>query len=189
MKIGRIILEDSIPGLKPDHYGAEIEHHLGRIFEDPAVFVRATVPADPEKLRAAFIRLCDEEKCALVVTTGGTGLSARDIVPDVTLEVIEKELPGFGEVMRYYSYERVKIAALARGTAGVRGQTLIINLPSRPKAVQFCITLLREAMSEALEHLTGYKPALFVDPIEIPIKKLFTFWKKKKLAPADVSSK
>ncbi len=185
MKIGRIILEDSTPSSKPDRYGAEIEALFAKIFEEASVFVRATVPADPKQLHDAFVRLCDEEKCAVVITTGGTGLGLRDIVPDVTLQVIDKELPGFGEIMRYYSYERVPIAAIARGTAGVRGQTVIINLPSRPKAILFCLKLLREAIAEALEQLTGKGPVLFVDPIEVPIKKLFNFWKKKdKPAPA-----
>jgi molybdopterin adenylyltransferase len=178
MKIGRITLSDrASQGVYEDKSGPEIERHLSRIFEGPHEFVNVLIPDDAKLLRAALVRLCDEEKCPLVVTTGGTGPGARDITPETTREVLEKELPGFGEIMRYYSYERVPSAILSRATAGIRGQSLVINLPGRPRAVKFCLHLLREAMAEGLEHITGTRPVLFVDPVTVPIEKFLPFLK------------
>jgi len=179
MKIGRITLSDrASQGVYEDKSGPEIEKTLGRVFEGPHEFVRVLIPDDPAQLRDALIRLCDVEKCPLVVTTGGTGPSLRDITPETTLTVLDRELPGFGEIMRYYSYERVPTAILSRATAGIRKQSLIINLPGRPRAVKFCLNLLREAIAEGLEHITGDRPILFVDPVEIPLEKWFPFLKR-----------
>lgn len=179
MKIGRITLSDrASQGVYEDKSGPEIERVLTAVFEEPSEFIRVLIPDDPEQLRVALIRLCDEEKCPLVVTTGGTGPSKRDITPETTRQVLDKELPGFGEIMRYYSYERVPTAILSRATAGIRGESLIINLPGRPRAVGFCLKLLREAIAEGLEHITGKRPVLHVDPIEIPLEKYLPFLKK-----------
>jgi len=184
MKIGRITLSDrASQGIYEDKSGPEIERIITATFEEPSEFIRVLIPDDRDQLRAALIRLCDEEKCPLVLTTGGTGPSKRDITPETTREVLDKELPGFGEVMRYYSYERVRTAVLSRATAGIRGESLIINLPGRPKAVSFCLKLLREAIVEGLEHITGKRPTLFVDPITIPLEKYLPFLKKLRPKP------
>ncbi len=186
MKIGRITLSDrASQGVYEDKSGPEIERVVTAIFEEPSEFIRVLIPDDPGQLRAALLRLCDEEKCPLVIPTGGTGPSKRDITPETTRQILEKELPGFGEIMRYYSYERVRTAILSRATAGIRGQSLIINLPGRPKAVGFCLKLLREAIAEGLEHITGTRPELRVDPIEIPLEKYLPFlkWLKPKTPP------
>src|ERR1700683_4074223 len=128
MKIGRITLIDpAMPDTKQDKLGTEVERIITSIFSEPSQFVPALVSNNPKQLRAALVRLCDEEKCPLVLTLGGAGPGQNDIVPDVTLEMVDRTLPGFGEIMRYYSYERVKNAALSRATAGIRGQSLIIN--------------------------------------------------------------
>ena len=178
MKIGRITLSDrAAPGVDEDTNGPEIELRTGKIFEGEHQFVRVLIPNDVEQLRAALIRLCDEEKCPLVITTGGTGPGPRDITPETTRSILDKELPGFGEVMRYYSYERVRTAILSRATAGIRGQSLIINLPGRLRPAWFCLKLLREAMAEGLEHITGTRPVLRVDPIEVPLEKWLPFLK------------
>jgi len=118
MKIGRISLVD--PAAKQDKLGPEIERVISSIFSEPSTFVPMHVPNEPRQLRAALIRLCDEEKCPLVLTLGGTGPGPNDIVPDVTLEVLDRKLPGFGEVMRYYSYERFKVSVLS-------GQPIVAN--------------------------------------------------------------
>ena len=107
MKIGHITLGDRAAA---DKNGPEIEKALGRIFEGSHEFVREIVPVDSDRLRAVLVRFCDQEKCPLVVTTGGTGPGPRDIAPETTRLVLDRELPGFGEVMRYYSYERVPSA-------------------------------------------------------------------------------
>jgi len=192
MKIGRITLSDrASQGIYEDKSGPEIESIISRTFEEPTEFIRVLIPDDADKLQAELIRLCDVEKCPLVLTTGGTGPGRRDITPETTLKVLDKELPGFGEIMRYYSYERVRSAVLSRATAGIRGESLIINLPGRPKAVKFCLLLLREAIAEGLEHITGKRPALFVDPIEIPLEKYLPFlkWLRPKTDPRDKVSK
>jgi molybdopterin adenylyltransferase len=188
MKIGRITLSDrASQGVYQDKSGPEIEHAIAEIFEGEQTFVRVLIPDDPKQLLAALLRLCDEERCPLVITTGGTGPGQRDITPETTRQVLDRELPGFGEIMRYYSYERVPTAILSRATAGVRGESLIINLPGRPRAVKFCLKLLREAIAEGLEHITGTRPVLYVDPIVIPLEKFFPFlkWLKPKTDPRD----
>ena len=159
MKIGRITLIDpDVPDIKQDILGTEVERIITSIFSEPSQFVPALVANDPKQLRATLVRLCDEEKCPLVLTLGGAGPGQNDIVPDVTLEMVDRKLPGFGEIMRYYSYERFKVSVLSRAEAGVRGRSLIINLPARPKPVKFCLRLLQEGIAEALEQIAGIKP-------------------------------
>jgi len=184
MKIGCITLIDSAaPAAKQDKLGTDVEHVIASIFLEPSQFVPALVVNNREQLRAALIRLCDEEKCPLVITLGGTGPGPDDIVPDVTLEVADRKLPGFGEIMRYYSYERFKVSVLSRAEAGVRGRSLIINLPSRPKPVKFCLRLLQEGIAEALEQIAGIKPGLRGDEIEVPIDKYLPFLKRLRPKP------
>jgi molybdopterin adenylyltransferase len=99
--------------------------------------------------------VCERGECALVITTGGTGPSARDVTPEATLDVLDKELPGFGEAMRMVSFASVPTAILSRATAGIRGHTLILNLPGNPKAIGECLPPLIPAIREALRHLAG----------------------------------
>jgi molybdopterin adenylyltransferase len=184
MKIGLITLIDpAAPDAKQDKLGTEVERIITSIFLQPSQFVPVLVPNDPKKLRAALIRLCDEEKCPLVLTLGGTGPGPTDIVPDVTLEVADRKLPGFGEIMRYYSYERFKVSVLSRAEAGVRGRSLIINLPARPRPVKFCLKLLQEGIAEALEQIAGIKLGLRGDEIVVPIDKYLPFLKKLRPKP------
>jgi molybdopterin adenylyltransferase len=184
MKIGRITLSDrASQGVYEDKSGPEIEKAVTSIFDGTHDYVRVLIPDEPEQLRAALIRLCDEEKCPLVITTGGTGPGKRDITPETTRQVLDRELPGFGEIMRQYSYERVRTAILSRATAGVRGESLVINLPGRPRAVKFCLVLLREAIAEGLEHITGTRPVLRTDEIVVPMEKYFPFLKFLRVKP------
>ena len=179
MKIGRIIFSDPTRSAAHiENLNTEIERVIGSIFSEPSEFVPEVIANDPKKLRAALIRLCDEEKCPLVLTLGGSGPGPNDFVPDVTLEVVDRKLPGFGEIMRYYSYERFKVSVLSRAEAGVRGQSLIINLPAKPKPVKFCLRLLQEGIAEALEQIAGIKPGLRGDEIVVPIDKYLPFLKK-----------
>jgi len=178
MKIGRITLNESgKPDAKPDKIGIEIERIITAFFHESTEFVGVSV-SDPANLRAALIRLCDEEKCPLVLTFGGAGPGLNDTMPDITREVADRELPGFGEIMRYYSYERFKVAVLSRGTAGVRGQSLIINLPGKPRPVKFCLKLLQEGIVEGVEQLSGIRLTLRGDEIVVPIDKYLPFLKK-----------
>ena len=118
------------------------------------------LPDDRAGLEQTLRRLVDEEQCLLVLTAGGTGPTARDFTPEATRAVLDKELPGFGEIMRLSSYAKVKTAILSRATAGVRGCSLIINLPGRPSAVAECLPLLLPAIAEALDHIAGFRPKL-----------------------------
>ena len=121
-------------------------------------FESAIVPDEVEAISAALRRFADVQKCDMVVTTGGTGISARDVTPEATSAVLEKELPGFGEAMRMQSLARVKTAILSRAVAGTRGACLIVNLPGRPSAVRECLEILAPAIREGLAHLRGEDP-------------------------------
>jgi molybdopterin adenylyltransferase len=190
MKIGRITLIDpAAPGAKQDKHGAEVERVIASVFLEPSQFVPIHVANDPKQLRTALVRLCDEEKCPLVLTLGGSGPGAGDITPDVTLEVVDRKLPGFGEIMRFYSYERFKVSVLSRAEAGVRGRSLIINLPSRPKPIKFCLRLLQEGIAEALEQIAGIKPGLRGDEIEVPLDKYLPFLKRLRPKPDPAGEK
>jgi molybdopterin adenylyltransferase len=179
MKIGRITFGDPTRSVAHnDTLNSEIERVISSIFSEPSQFVTAVISNDAKHIRAAIIRLCDEEKCPLVLTFGGTGPGPNDITPDITIEVCDRKLPGFGEIMRYYSYERFKVTVLSRAEAGVRGKSLIINLPAKPKPVRFCLRLLQEGIAEALEQIAGIKPGLRGDEIVVPIDKYLPFLKK-----------
>ncbi|MBI2517241.1 MAG: molybdopterin adenylyltransferase [Opitutae bacterium] len=161
MKVARVTLSDrAAAGVYADASGPEIERVVAAQFAEPLEGTRVLLADDRAALEAELRRLADVERCPLIVTTGGTGPSARDITPEATRAVLEKELPGFGEVMRMQSYAKVKTAILSRATAGVRGQSLIVNLPGRPTAIAECLPLLVPAIAEALDHIAGFRPAL-----------------------------
>lgn len=159
MKIGRLTISDRAASrVYDDVSGPEIERVLKAHLGPDQTFVAMVVPDDQETIAGALCRLVDEEKCELVVTTGGTGITARDVTPEATRRVLDKELPGFGELMRMQSYQKVRTAILSRAVAGTRGASLIINLPGKPQAVAECLGFLKEAIIEAVEHLQGRNP-------------------------------
>jgi molybdopterin adenylyltransferase len=158
MKIGRITISDrASAGIYEDRSGPEIESVLRESFGD-AMFEAVIVPDEQNFISAALKRLADEARCDLIVTSGGTGVSARDVTPEATKAVLEKELPGFGEAMRMGSLARVKTAILSRATAGTRGKSLIVNLPGKPTAVRECLEILAPAIREGVAHLRGEDP-------------------------------
>lgn len=108
---------------------------LSRALVSPWRAVEILVADEQAQIEAALLRLIDEEKCSLALTTGGTGPAPRDVTPEATLAVASRELPGFGELMRAVSLRYVPTAILSRQTAAVRGSCLIVNLPGQPKAV------------------------------------------------------
>jgi molybdopterin adenylyltransferase len=161
MKIARVTLSDrAANGVYADASGPEIERITAQHFAEPLEWIRVLLPDDRTQLEAALRRLADEDQCPLIITTGGTGPGPRDVTPEATRAVLEKELPGFGEVMRQQSYAKVKTAILSRATAGVRGRSLIINLPGRPSSIAECLPLLVPAIAEALDHIAGFRPKL-----------------------------
>lgn len=112
-------------------------------------------PDDREKLAAAMRRFADELGCDVVLTTGGTGFSTRDITPEATLDVVERLTPGFGEAMRAESMKITSHGMLSRATSGIRGMTLIINLPGSPKAAKENYLAIADTLPHALEMLHG----------------------------------
>lgn len=161
MKVGRITLSDrAAAGTYADESGPEIERGVQELFAEPLEFIRKLLPDERADIETSLRRLADEDSCSLIITTGGTGPAARDITPEATRAVIEKELPGFGELMRMESYKIVPTAILSRSLAGVRGQSLIINLPGRPRAIRECLSLLGPAIAECLDHIAGFRPKL-----------------------------
>jgi molybdopterin adenylyltransferase len=121
-------------------------------------FLNSLVQDEVEQISAALLEFSDKLSCDLVVTTGGTGIGPRDVTPEATRRVLEKELPGFGEIMRTQSFAKVPTAILSRATAGTRGRTLILNLPGKPRAVAECLAVLAEAIREGVAHLRGEDP-------------------------------
>jgi len=159
MRVGRITISDrASAGIYEDRSGPEIESVLRKFFGDAAEFKAAIVSDDVALITAALKDFADGLKCDLVVTTGGTGISARDVTPEATRAVIDRELPGFGEIMRVQSFETVKTAILSRALAGTRGQTLIVNLPGKPSAVRECLEIIVPAIREGVAHLRGEEP-------------------------------
>jgi molybdopterin adenylyltransferase len=154
MKVVRITLSDrASAGVYADKSGPEIERVFTEAWGAPVTFESHLLADDRQLIASTMARLCDKGDCALLITTGGTGPSARDVTPEATHEVLEKELPGFGEAIRMLSFAKVPTAILSRATAGTRHKTLIVNLPGNPKAIEECLPSLIPAIREALKHL------------------------------------
>ena len=117
--------------------------------------VARVIPDEQAVIEQTLIELCDRERCCLVVTTGGTGPALRDVTPEATEAVSEKLMPGFGELMRKVSLEKVATAILSRQTAGIRGGALIVNLPGQPKAIKECLDAVFPAIPYCIDLLAG----------------------------------
>lgn len=113
------------------------------------------VPDEKASISEAIKEAVDELKADLVLTTGGTGLSLRDVTPEATREVVEKKIPGFAELMRQKSFEITPTAILSRAIAGIRGKSIIINLPGSPKAVKECLDIILPLIPHALDMIEG----------------------------------
>lgn len=115
----------------------------------------AVLPDERDLIVEELTRLCDEERVNLILTTGGTGFSKRDVTPEATLAVIERQCPGLPEAMRAMSLQKTARAMLTRSVAGIRGDSLIINLPGSPKAVRECLECIIDQIEHGLDLLTG----------------------------------
>ena len=119
------------------------------------VVCRSLLPDEGEALKTELIRLSDQVQCDLVLTTGGTGFSRRDVTPEATMAVAERNAPGIAEAIRAYSMTVTKRAMLSRGVSVIRGGTLIINLPGSPKAVRESLEYVLDTLPHGLDILSG----------------------------------
>jgi molybdopterin adenylyltransferase len=130
---------------------------IREILTDLGISVEITeiIPDDQGLIQDRLITWCDERHLDLIITTGGTGLSVRDVTPDATLTVIDKRVPGMEEVMRMESLKKTPHAMISRAVAGVRKHTLIVNVPGSPKAARECLAGIAPALPHALAKLGG----------------------------------
>lgn len=154
LRIGLVSVSDrASTGVYKDEGIPALEAWLRRAISDPPpVFVTRLIPDERPVIEATLKALVDIEGCHLVLTTGGTGPAPRDVTPEATLAVADKEMPGFGEQMRQVSLKFVPTAILSRQVAVIRKQALIINLPGQPKAIQETLEGLRDESGKPLVH-------------------------------------
>jgi molybdopterin adenylyltransferase len=138
-------------GEREDASGPMIREMLKSI--DAAVKYYDILPDEKELIKEKLIEYC--KMVDLILTTGGTGLSPRDVTPEATIEVIEKQIPGIAEAMRIEGLKKTRRAMLSRAVAGVRGKTLIINLPGSPKAVKENLEIIIDVLPHAVEKIKG----------------------------------
>jgi molybdenum cofactor synthesis domain-containing protein len=152
--VGIITVSDSsFRGEREDLGGPAIREVM--LAAGAAVGAAVIVPDEVELIAAAIRQLADERRLDVVLTTGGTGLSARDVTPQATLTCIDYEVPGIAEAMRAYSLTKTPAAMTSRAVAGVRGKTLVINLPGSPKGVRECLEVVLPALPHAVNLLRG----------------------------------
>jgi len=113
------------------------------------------IPDEIEMIKKEILHCVDELKADIVITTGGTGISERDVTPDATGELLEKEMPGISEIVRIKGYEHTPMSLLSRAKAGVRGKSIIVNLPGSPKAVEESLDYIIPALKHGIEVLNG----------------------------------
>lgn len=156
-RIGIVTISDRASrGAYEDKSGPAIEAWLRRAVTTPFIIDYRVIPDGFESVRDTLIDMCDQEELDLVCTTGGTGPAPRDLTPEAMATVIHKPLPGFGEQMRRISLEEVPTAILSRQEAGVRGKTLIVNLPGKPASIAVCLAAVFPAIPYCLD-LIGAK--------------------------------
>ena len=137
VRIGLVATSDrASQGVYKDEGIPALEQWLAAALANPIEFVQRLIPDERARIEATLKELVDDRACDLVVTTGGTGPAARDVTPEATLAVADREMPGFGEQMRRISLEFVPTAILSRQVAVIRGKCLILNLPGQPKSIR-----------------------------------------------------
>ncbi|MFP4487623.1 MAG: molybdopterin adenylyltransferase [Campylobacterales bacterium] len=154
-KIGVLVLSDrASQGVYEDKSGLAIIDTLNEYLKTPWESDYKIIPDDFEIIKSELIAMC-ERGCSLVVTTGGTGPALRDVTPEATEAVCEKMLPGFGELMRQVSLQYVPTAILSRQSAGIRGSSLIVNLPGKPKSIRECLDAVFPAIPYCIDLIGG----------------------------------
>lgn len=155
-RIGVLTISDRASrGEYEDRGGPAIRDYLNEVLSCDWVAKTIVISDDRPEIEAALKNLADDEGCSLIVTTGGTGPAVRDVTPEATEAVCDKIMPGFGELMRKVSLEKVPTAILSRQTAGIRGSSLIVNLPGQPKAIGECLDAVFPAIPYCIDLIGG----------------------------------
>jgi len=158
LPIGILTVSDRASrGEYEDKGGPGIILALSELLATPWQPVSVIVPDEQALIEAALIDLADKQGCSLILTTGGTGPALRDVTPEATEAVCQKMMPGFGELMRTASLKEVPTAILSRQTAGIRGKSLIINLPGKPSAIRTCLDAVFAAVPYGIDLIGGYR--------------------------------
>ena len=152
VKIGIVSISDrASTGVYEDKGLPALQTWLTQALQNPLQFEARLIPDEKERISATLIDLV-EAGCSLVLTTGGTGPAIRDVTPEATLAIADKEMPGFGEQMRQISLKFVPTAILSRQVAVIRGQSLIINLPGQPKSIAETLEGLKDSQGQIVVH-------------------------------------
>ena len=152
VKIGIVSISDrASTGVYEDKGLPALQTWLTQALQNPLQFEARLIPDEKERISATLIDLV-EAGCSLVLTTGGTGPAIRDVTPEATLAIADKEMPGFGEQMRQISLKFVPTAILSRQVAVIRGQSLIINLPGQPKSIAETLEGLKDSQGQSVVH-------------------------------------
>ena len=158
VSIGILTVSDRASrGEYEDKGGPGIIAALTDLLATPWQPIAIIVPDEQRLIEAALVDLADQKGCSLILTTGGTGPALRDVTPETTEAVCEKMMPGFGELMRTASLREVPTAILSRQTAGIRGKSLIINLPGKPSAIRTCLDAVFAAVPYCIDLIGGYR--------------------------------
>src|SRR5258707_5253791 len=156
IRIGIVTVSDRASrGEYQDLGGPAIRDSLQEMLSCEWQPVARVIPDERPLIEQTLMALCDEEGCCLVVTTGGTGPARRDVTPEATEAVCDKMMPGFGELMRAVSLKFVPTAILSRQTAGIRGKSLIVNLPGKPSAIRDCLLAVFPAIPYCVDLIEG----------------------------------
>jgi len=163
LRVGIVTVSDrAFRGEYEDLSGPAIASWLERAVTTPWEGIARLVPDEREQIEAVLIELADKEQCHLILTTGGTGPAPRDVTPEATLAIADKELPGFGERMRQISLAYVPTAILSRQVGVIRGGSLIVNLPGKPKSIAEILDVLFASIPYCIELMEG--PYVATDP-------------------------
>jgi molybdopterin adenylyltransferase len=152
--VGIITISDGAAhGTRQDVSGERMRELIS-LMPNTQISAQTIIPDEKEQITATLLAWSDDRHLNLILTTGGTGLAPRDVTPEATRVVIERDAPGIAEALRSKSLQYTPMAMLSRGLAGVRGSTLIINLPGSPKAVEECLTYIMDVLPHAINLLT-----------------------------------